>query len=341
MRPTYIQEQVSLAPYTTMGVGGCAEYFACVTEVDQLKQVVLWAKSESLPVTIIGGGSNVVVDDNGVRGLVVHLQIEEVTYVEKGDTVLVTAGAGKILDTLVEELVENGVWGLENLSAIPGTVGAVPIQNVGAYGVEAKDCIHEVEVYDMVDSAVHVFDVPACQFAYRHSLFKTDAGKRYIVLRVTFALTRTVTPRITYKDLAHTFKDTPVPTLRDIRDALIGIRAGKFPDWHTLGTAGSFFKNPIISKSVFDALIQKYPDMVGYPEGSDTVKVSLGWILDHVLNYKGYRVGNVGLYEKQALVLVQYGGATSSEVYTFAASVCDAVKRETGIVVEYEAVHLT
>lgn len=340
MRPTYIEEDISLAPYTTMGVGGHAEYFARVTEVTALVSVVTWAQREGMPVTIIGGGSNVVVDDSGVRGLVVHMQIDGVTYAEYGDRVLVTVGAGKVLDTLIAELVEKGIWGLENLSAIPGTVGAVPIQNVGAYGVEAKDCVHEVEVYDMLHDCVRVFNAGACQFGYRHSLFKTDEGKRYVVLRVTFLLTYTEAPRITYKDLANTFQDA-TPTLREIRDAVVTIRAGKFPDWHILGTAGSFFKNPIIPKVQFDALIQKYPAMVGYPEDADTIKVSLGWILDHVLQYKGYRVGNVGLYEKQALVLVQYGGATSSEVYVFAESVRDAVERETGIEVEYEAVHLT
>jgi UDP-N-acetylmuramate dehydrogenase len=332
-----IQEGVLLAPHTTLGIGGKAEHFVAVTNDVELRGALRWARERSERVTVLGGGSNVLVSDVGVQGLVIRIECGGVTYEEVGEEqVRVTVGAGVALDALVDELVTRGVWGLENLSAIPGTVGATPIQNVGAYGVEVKDVIESVEVFDRETDALRTLTNAECAFGYRDSIFKHGGAERYIVLHVTFMLSRTPRPNIGYKDLIARFGENAQPTLRDIRDALIAIRTDKFPNWNVLGTAGSFFKNPVMSGSAYAELQARYPDMPGFAQSDGAVKVPLGWILDHVLMKKGYREGNVGLYEKQALVLVNYGGATCDEVVQFSDSIIRAVKKTTGIDVERE-----
>lgn len=332
-----IQQNILLAPHTTLGIGGPAEHFIEAETQTDVVNAVRWAKERNLNITILGSGSNVLVSDDGVKGLVIRMGMRGVTYNEEnGTTVLMTAGAGVILDELICELTKRGLWGLENLSGIPGTVGATPIQNVGAYGVEVSDVIHSVKVFDIETGDVHEFDNATCGFAYRHSFFKTEAGKRYIVLRVTFRLSRTPHPQCAYKDLAEQFAKTVNPSLADIRDSVLNIRSAKFPDWKMLGTAGSFFKNPIISYSTFELLQRKYPELPGYIEPSGMVKISLGWILDKVLGKKGYRMGKVGLYEKQALVLVNHGGATEQEVKIFSENIIREVMEKTGIAIEYE-----
>lgn len=334
--PPCIRTNVLLAPYTTLGVGGPAQFFAEVESVAVLEEVVTWAQNAGHTVTILGGGSNVLVSEEGVQGLVIRYIAEGITYEERDDVVLVTADAGVILDTLIEELVSKELWGLENLSAIPGMVGAVPVQNVGAYGVEAKDIIESVQVYDCVEKSVRTLTNTECVFAYRDSLFKKTEGSKYIILAVTFRVSPVPKPRLQYKDLIEYFGDETHPSLRAIREALITIRGKKFPDWHTVGTAGSFFKNTIISPSAYDALAREYPALPGFPEQNGNVKVSLGWILDKVCGLKGYREGKAGLYEKQALVLVCERGTTAREVTEFVSHVSACVFEKTGITIEAE-----
>lgn len=334
-----IQEQVPLAPKTTLKCGGAAEYYAEVSDVGELTEAMAFSREHQCAVTLLGGGSNVLVSSAGVRGLVIHPQFLETTYEERGSDVFVYAGAGVTLDMLVGETVSKHMWGLENLSGIPGSVGAVPIQNVGAYGVEAKDVVHEVHTYNRATRAVEVFSNEACAFAYRHSFFKTEAGKQYVIIGVTFKLSLLPAPRVSYKDLALKFEGVENPELNEIRDVVLAIRRGKFPDWHSVGTAGSFFKNPIVSTDAYALLQAAFPGVPGYREG-EGVKIPLGWILDHVLHVKGYREGNVGLYEKQALVLVRYDDATSDDIIEFAKKICDRVFDATGVRVEFETVYL-
>lgn len=334
--PSFITAQVPLAPYTTLGVGGLAEFFAFVETVSELHDAVAWAQAQGHAITVLGGGSNVLVSEEGVRGLVIHLVLHAVTYVHDGDSVRVTAEAGTVLDTLIEELVAKGLWGLENLSHIPGTVGAVPVQNVGAYGVEAKEVIAEVTVYDCECNEIQILTNAECAFAYRDSIFKRREGARYIVTAVTFIVSSVPAPHLTYKDITDYFGSRCNPTLREIRDAIIEIRSTKLPDWHTIGTAGSFFKNPIVSSVVFATLRAQYPELPGYPEENGNIKISLGWILDKVCGLRGYREGNVGLYEKQALVLVCQKGSTAHEVEQYAEKIVTLVKDRTGIAIELE-----
>ncbi len=334
--PSCIRTDVLLAPYTTLGVGGPAQFFAEVESIASLEEVVAWAQHEGHTITLLGGGSNVLVSEEGVHGLVIRYVSAGITYEECEDTVRVTADAGVVLDTLIEELVSKKLWGLENLSAIPGTVGAVPVQNVGAYGVEAKDVIESVRVFDCEEKSVRTLTNAACTFAYRDSLFKKAEGSRYIILSVTFRVSRTPAPHIAYKDLTEYFGVDTHPSLSAIREALITIRGKKMPDWHTVGTAGSFFKNPIVARDVYEALVQKYPELPGFPEQNGDVKVSLGWILDKVCGLKGYKEGKVGLYEKQALILVCERGATAREVTDFVSHIIARVQEKTGITIEAE-----
>lgn len=338
--PEIIQKNVPLAPYTTLAVGGSAEYFVAVETIEELRTTVLWARSMSLPITVIGGGSNILVSDSGMRGLVIHNRLGGITFDECESHVQVVAGSGVVLDSLVEELVTRELWGLENLSGIPGTVGGVPIQNVGAYGVEARDVILSVEVYDVLTNELVTLSNETCAFAYRDSLFKHAEGKKYIVTRVTFRVQTEVNPKITYADLARRFADVAVPSLRQIREAVCEIRKNKFPDWRILGTAGSFFKNPRVDSATATLLRLQYPELPLYKEGEDTYKLALGWILDRVLSLKGFREGNIGLYEHQALVLVNHGGATSDEVYAFSERIIKKIFDAIHIRVEREVVVL-
>ncbi len=334
--PTCIRTDVLLAPYTTLGVGGPAQFFAEVQSVATLHEVVVWAQNAGHTITILGGGSNVLVSEEGVAGLVIRYVAQQITYEEYGDVTFVTADAGVVLDTLIEELVGKELWGLENLSAIPGTVGAVPVQNVGAYGVEAKEVIESVCVFDREKRSVRTLTNAECTFAYRDSLFKKNEGSRYIILSVTFRVSHTLAPLLTYKDLTDYFGTNIQPSLSAIREAVITIRGKKLPDWHTVGTAGSFFKNPIIARHVYEALLVQYPELPGFPEQNGDVKVSLGWILDKVCGLKGYREGKVGLYEKQALVLVCERSATAREVTDFVSHIIARVYKKTGITIEPE-----
>ena len=334
--PAYIQRNILLAPYTTLGIGGFAEYFIEVTNEKELLEVVQWAKDGEHTLTVLGGGSNVLISDEGVKGLVLRPLFSDITYREKGESVLVTVGAGVLLDMFIAEVVEKELWGIENLSAIPGTVGATPIQNVGAYGVEVSDVIKYVSVFDIETEKIFEIKKSECMFAYRHSIFKKQEGKKYIILDVTFQLEKKAVPQISYKDIALYFQNNSSPTLSEIRNSIIDIRSKKFPNWHVNGTAGSFFKNPIISEYQYMQVQQKYPAIPGYNTKNGMVKIALGWVLEHVCNLKGYQEGNVGLFSNQALVLVCTKDATADEVKTFSEKIIQNVFSETGIIIERE-----
>lgn len=338
--PDFVQQQIPLAPRTTLGVGGDAEYFAEVETLDALEEVVAWARAHAYPITVLAGGSNVLIRDEGIQGLVVVPKFSDIEFRAEGNLVYVTAGSGLVLDELIQTLIDKELWGLENLSAIPGSVGAVPIQNVGAYGVEASQILDSVSVFNMETQEIEVLNTDECLFGYRDSVFKKPAGKKYIVISVTFRVSTEPSPNIEYKDVQKYFGDTKNPSLREIRDAITSIRSKKFPDWHTWGTAGSFFKNPIIPKTTFVNLQNTYADMPGYELPGEMVKVPLGWVLDHICGLRGYEKGKVGLYKNQALVLVCEKGIASHEVESFAQEVSDTILNKTGITVEREVTTL-
>jgi len=336
-----ISKNVQLAQHTTFQIGGAAEFFSVVSNIDELREVAKWAKEHDQSIVVLGGGSNVLVSDEGVRGLVLKIDINDIDYRERSNDVYVSVGAGVIFDDLVKELVEKNMWGLENLSGIPGSVGAVPIQNVGAYGVEAKDYVSSVVAYDTKKDEFVVFSNEGCGFRYRHSSFKRNENKHLIVIRVVFKLSRKCVPNLSYKDLSNFFGENTKPPLTEIRSAVMEIRSKKFPNWKEVGTAGSFFKNPIISKAHYEILRKKYSTMPGFEISEVKIKVPLGWIIEHVLGMKGYRDGAVATFEKQGLVIVNYGGATARDIKKFAKNIEQNVKEKTDIEVEWEVTFLS
>ncbi|MEK7087825.1 MAG: UDP-N-acetylmuramate dehydrogenase [Patescibacteria group bacterium] len=343
-----IREYISLKALTTLNIGGTARYFVSVGSVENLRKAVLFAKKKKLPLVVLGGGSNVLVTDEELSALVVKIEIKGMEWRDDGrysDSVIVIAGAGESWDGLVVEAVKRKLCGIENLSGIPGTVGAAPVQNIGAYGAELKNVLEWVEVVNPKGSTLRSerLDFSDCQLSYRDSVFKKLKGKSLIITRVALRLEKHGIPNLTYKDLKNYFEGKPQPTLGQIRRAVIHIRSKKFPDLKKFGTAGSFFKNPIVSKAQFERLRRKFPDLPGFPISLNAkhltlnaVKVPLAWILDNICGLKGYRKGNLALFERQPIVLVNTGGASAAETKKFADEVIARVKAKTAIDVEWE-----
>lgn len=333
----FMQEHVSLAPYTTLRVGGPARYLVTVSAQTELVSTQAFITETGLPYLILGGGSNVLISDTGFAGIVVCMNMRGVTYTttDTDGQVIADVAAGELLDDVIVDTVKRGYWGLENLSHIPGTVGAVPIQNVGAYGVETADLVQSVTAYHLGTGEQKTFTASDCQFGYRDSFFKTAAGQGWCITQVSFRLSANPTPVVTYGELAQFAREHPEYTQTDIRNQIVTIRSGKFPDWTTVGTAGSFFKNPVISTALAKSLQRDYPDLPCYPMDDDTTKVSLGYILDRVCRLKGYQCGRVGLYENQALVLVS-NGASAVEIAAFVEEIVGIVFARTGITIEQE-----
>lgn len=327
-----VLENVPMSEHTTLRLGGMARFFVSVFSVSELRDAISFAKDNNLPVYVLGGGSNVLFTDDGWNGLVIHINILGREYEEdsKGDA-KVTVSAGEIWDQLVEETVSNGLWGMENLSRIPGTVGATPVQNIGAYGVEVKDIIDWVEVLNMDTGDLHILSVNECCFGYRDSVFKHNAGKKYIVTRVAFRLSTYPNPKLDYKDLREFFQERKDVSVREVRDAINKIRGEKFPNLTEVGTAGSFFKNPTISKTLHKEL-ETWLDapVPSYDFDSKNVKVPLAWILERI-GWKGKKEGHVGCWDKQPLLLVHYGGGNSKEFLDFVEKIMEDVKDKTNI----------
>lgn len=333
--PTSVQMDVSLAPHTTFKIGGSADFFADASSVKDLIILTDWARENNVPLYVLGGGSNVVFADAGFRGLVVRPALCGIEYVDIDESVLVTASAGEQWDDFVAYTVRHGWWGIENLSGIPGTVGASPIQNIGAYGVEVGDFIVQVEALDTHTGEMHSFTSAMCEFAYRDSFFKRDHKKRFVITTVTYKLSKSPQPVTHYPDVQAVVAEVNILTQQDIRTAILQIRKRKFPNLAEVGTAGSFFKNPMVSRDAFHMLRSTFPDMPGHEVG-DRVKLSAAWLIDHVAGARGARAGHVGTHDAQALVFVNYGGATASELKNFSAMIADKIKTKTNIVLEPE-----
>ncbi|HVX90794.1 MAG TPA: UDP-N-acetylmuramate dehydrogenase [Candidatus Paceibacterota bacterium] len=328
------RESVSLASLTTFRIGGPAAYVVdCESESD-VRDAIAFAREHALPFVVLGGGSNVLAPDDGYAGVVIRPHLTRLSFDERDDGVLAIAEAGVPWDAFVREACMRSLWGVENLAGIPGSVGAAPIQNIGAYGAEVAETVEWVEVLDPETGDVTRVSNADCAFGYRDSRFKRNPGT--IILRVAFLLKKDGAPRIGYADLARAQEQgTPLTTPSEIAAAVRAIRAKKFPDLSHEGTAGSFFKNPHITAEAFAALKERYPELPGFPSGA-LVKVPLAWILDRVLNLRGFTHGNARLYEAQPLVLATTFGARAEEVRALAALVNARVKETTGIELEWE-----
>jgi len=329
-----IEEHIPLGPLTTFKIGGPARFFARVKTTEELQEALAFAKEKNVKLFILGGGSNILVDDAGFDGLVIKV---EITGVEEQGNVCI-AGAGESWDALVLRAVEKKLWGIENLSGIPGTVGGAVVQNIGAYGQVLSQTLEWVDVYDTVVGQEKRLSKEECKSGYRDSLFKHEPG-RYVVLRAAVELSTTERADVSYKDLAARFAGS-TPTLQEVREAVLAIRAAKFPDILVEGTAGSFFKNPIVPLAEAKALQATYPELPLFPlpESAD-VKVPLGWFLDYrhgVLDMRSVRIGGARMYEKQFLVIAAERGTSSADVKTLVALVQKKIRDTLNVDIEPE-----
>ncbi|MCK9351821.1 MAG: UDP-N-acetylmuramate dehydrogenase [Candidatus Paceibacterota bacterium] len=327
------EENISLKDFTTFRTGGAARYFVRVKNVEDLKSALRFANKNKLPFFILGRGANVLVSDDGFFGVVIKMEIGGIQFINNR----VIAGSGEDWDPFVAATVEHGLIGLENLSLIPGTVGASACGNIGAYGVEAKDLIFSVEALNTETMRMKKFSNKACAFGYRESFFKKAEGKKYIITKVSFDLGKKKL-KTDYKDVQEYFERKKImePTSKDLRNAIIEIRRQKLPSAAEVGTAGSFFKNPVVSKRKAEALKKEFPELPIYMSGDGTAKLSAGYLLDKICGFKGYKKGNIGTWEKQALVIVNRGNSTTKEILQFAEEMKKTVKEKTGIELERE-----
>lgn len=336
---TEIFEDVALAPMTTMRVGGNARYLAHVKTLSELSEAVTWAKEKGVPFFVLGGGSNTLVSDEGFPGLVIKIEIGGVAYEHVHHGIRASVGAGEIWDEFVRDAVLRDLWGVENLSLIPGTVGGAAVQNIGAYGVEVRELISEIETFDIETAQRKIFPAHKCKFGYRDSMFKHSS--HLVVTRVVLNLTRDSLPRMNYKDVKKYFEDRKIlhPTIQNMRDAIIAIRVAKMPG-NEIGSAGSFFKDPLVTVAKLEEIKRQFPEIKAHLLGAGGAKLSAAWILDKVLGIKGVRRGNVGVSEKHSLILVNYGAGKSAEIVLLANEIKKSVAEKIGVVLEEEVVVL-
>lgn len=331
-------EKADLTPLNTLGLPARARYLAKVGSEAALQQVLSSDLAQSLPVDILGGGSNLVLAGD-VDALVIQPCLMGRRLVaEQGDEVLVEAGAGENWHDFTQWTLAEGLSGLENLSLIPGTVGASPVQNIGAYGVEIADVMHSLTAIDRETGAWVELTSSACEFAYRDSLFKSRAPGRYVITRVRFRLSRKAEVKLDYGDIRREIERQGVVrvTPQAVANAVIAIRRSKLPDPALLGNAGSFFKNPVVSQAQAEALRQRFPGLVSYPQPTG-VKLAAGWLIEQA-GWKGHRQGAVGVHDRQALVLVHHGDGTGAQLLQLAADVRASVNALFGVTLEQEPV---
>ena len=325
--------RVPLAPLTTFRLGGPARLLARVRCVRELEEAFELGLQQGLATFVLGGGSNVLFADAGFDGLVVKVDLRGMEFVDSGDGVALRAGAGETWDNLAKEAVKRKLGGLENLSLIPGSVGGALYQNIGAYGAELKDVLESAQAFDVRIRQKRMMTNADCGFGYRNSVFQHEP--QLVVLSATLRLSHVVRPQLTYPELQHRFRGKPEPSLWQVRRAVIRIRKGKFPYAERLGNAGSFFKNPVLRRAQFEALLARCPDLKSFPWGPGCVKVPAAQLIEKA-GWKGRRSGNVGVSERHSLVLVHYGGGTSDELLNLARRIVDDVEKHFGITLEPE-----
>lgn len=338
-----VQEHVPLAPHTTLGVGGAARFFARVETIEDIRQALAFARERALSLFPLGGGSNVLVADAGVEGVVLKLAMLDIATEEDAESMRIVAGAGTLWEDVVEAVVARGAYGAENLAGIPGTLGGAVVQNIGAYGAELSSVFEYADAVDVVTGALRRFTHAEAAFGYRASAFKEN--RALIVARVALRFDKRGAPNLAYPDLARAAADgAPLATPADVARAVRAIRALKFPPPALEGSAGSFFKNPVVSREFADALTRRFPGLPAFQQaahrairdGDAGVKISLAWLLDRALSLKGFAKGGARLYERQPLVIVASEGATAADVEALAADVEARVLAATGISIERE-----
>ncbi len=330
-----IQENISLKPYNTFGIDAKARYFSAFHSVEELRKILEQAISPQL--LILGGGSNILFTGD-IDALVLRNDIKGILKVEEDDdSIYIKSGAGENWHAFVLHCIANGWAGVENLSLIPGCVGASPMQNIGAYGVEIKDVFHELTAFHLQERSNYTFHQKDCQFGYRESIFKRKYKDQFVITDVTFRLSKKPVLNTSYGAIEQELEAMGVtqPTIKSVSDAVIRIRTSKLPDPREIGNAGSFFKNPSVSKDKYEELRNEHATMPGYENANGTVKLAAGWLIEQA-GWKGYRRGDAGCHAKQALVLVNYGKATGKEIYDLSEEILRSVEEKFGVTLERE-----
>jgi len=331
-----ILNNISLLPYNTMGINVVARSFASFNDADELSQL-MEVRGASVPTLILGGGSNILFTKD-YDGWVLKNEVKGIQVVAEDDHyVYVKAGAGENWHSFVEYCLHRNLAGVENLSLIPGNVGASPMQNIGAYGVEIKDVFQELEAFHLRDKKIQVFSLNDCDFGYRESVFKRRYRDQFVILSVTYRLHKTPQFNTSYGAIEQELERMQVqqPTIQAISQAVINIRRSKLPDPKEIGNTGSFFKNPSVPAAFFQGLQGKFPGIVGYTNADGTVKLAAGWLIEQC-GWKGVRRGDAGCHARQALVLVNYGHATGKEIYDLSEDILQSVKTKFGVELERE-----
>jgi UDP-N-acetylmuramate dehydrogenase len=339
----HLEENKSLKHLNTFGIDVNAKYYAEINSVENFKELVADKKLHVEKKLILGGGSNILFTKN-FDGIVIKNRLPGLTVVsETENQVVVKAAAGELWHQFVLYTIQQNYAGIENLSLIPGCVGAAPMQNIGAYGVEIKDVFHELEALNIQTGELRTFNINDCQFGYRESIFKHEYRAQFLICFLSLKLTKLNAPNALYRfktdygDIKATLSDMRAYdlTLKTVSDAIIKIRSSKLPDPKTMGNAGSFFKNPSIEKDLFEKLIAQNPLMPNYPQKDGTVKIPAGWLIEQC-GWKGKVVGNTGAHKSQALVLVNYGNASGEEIWQLAMNIQESVKEKFGILISPE-----
>ena len=330
-----IQENISLKPYNSFGIDVMARQFASFNGTEELAGLI--EESATAQKFILGGGSNILLTGN-YDGLVLKNEVKGIQKInEDNEFVFIQAGAGENWHSFVLTCIENNWGGVENLSLIPGNVGASPMQNIGAYGVEIKDVFHQLEAYHIHEFETRSFSLSECGFGYRESVFKQKYRNQFVILNVTYRLRKQAQLNTSYGAIEQELEKMGVkePTIKDVSDAVIHIRSSKLPDPKIIGNAGSFFKNPSIASEKFTQLKMLFPGIIGYENADGSIKLAAGWLIEQC-GWKGYRKGDAGCHAKQALVLVNYGNARGSDINELAAEIIKSVYQKFGVALEKE-----
>ncbi len=340
-----ILENYPIKQLTTLNIGGNARYFAEVTNDSELKEVIEFAKVKNLPIFIISGGSNILISDDGFNGMVIKNNITGIKEEVVGDKTILTIGAGENWDSTVQYAVGRFLSGLECLSGIPGSVGAAPVQNIGAYGKEVSSVIKEVVSFDIKNNSIARFSKDACDFSYRKSIFNSTEAGRYVILEVIFEFDnkKQAETDFSYKDLKEYFENIPKPSLQEIRNAVIEIRVRKgmviHPQYESFKSAGSFFKNPVVSKELFAEVNGKIRDVDSkwsWEQADGNVKISAAKLIERAGFHKGFKLGEAGISPKHSLSLINLGHAKAEDILSLAKAIINKVKDEFGIALEPE-----
>lgn len=331
-----VRTQVSLKPYNSFAVEARASHFAEAESDQQVREALAYAEAQQLSLLVLGGGSNLLLTAD-VQALVLRMASRGIRLLsDDGEQVLVEAEAGEPWHPFVQWTLAQGLVGLENLSLIPGTVGAAPVQNIGAYGVELKDLFAGLTALDRHTGELREFSLEECGFAYRDSLFKRESG-RWLILRVRFVLSRSAALHLDYGPVRQRLAEQGIdaPTALDVSQAICAIRSEKLPDPAVLGNAGSFFKNPVVPAALAQRLRAEHADLVGYPQADGQVKLAAGWLIERA-GWKGFREGDAGVHRLQALVLVNYGSATGAQLLALAQRIQADIAQRFAVELEIE-----